>query len=1291
MYCDNKSAIALSCNNVQHSRSKHIDIRFHFIKEHVENGVIELYFVNTEYQLVDIFAKALARERIEFLINKLGMRNALMIKNASLLYALDDSVNSRIMDTTRAEQIALDDALVAPANRLKIGKSNFRLSSDLKSKEVTLQVVYDVLKLTPFYKAFQISTDVPEIYMQDFWATAIVHHHSIRFKMNNKKHIVNLYGEIKMIIDVNVNKLHQPWRSFAAGMYHKKNVDYACLMWEDFIYQVENKNVKKSNEMYYLRFTKVIINFFMAKDQSIPRRNNVNWHYARDDYMFTTIKVIYWHEYTQLYGAILPNELTNEDIKNFESFKEYYAIASGAEPPKTKASVKKKQIGSDKTTTSSTTKGKRLKTSAKTTKPAMKKQPVKTSMDKGLSVLSEVALTKAEQLKLVIERSKTQTHISYASGSGADEGTGSLPGVPDVPTYDSDDEQISWKSSEEDNDDEVHVSEDDDTDNDDDDVDKDINDDDADNQDKDDQDAENPDYDNEQMDSNNNGDDFVHPKFSTHDEEESFDPRVQTPSHVESTDDKDSDEEVQGTNIEDEEMDEEATHEEEESNELYRDVNINMEGRDTVMTDALLPNVLGTQIAEDTHVKITAPVIPEGQQQSSSVSSGFISNMLNPRPDTGIDSIFALNIEATSLVDVSVTTTAEPPIVSATTLPLPPTPIITHMQQTPVPTPTTVPSSSLQDLPYFGSLFGFDHRLKSLETDFSEYKQTNQFVEAVSSIPGIVDAYLANKMHEAVKTVVQLQSERLRDEAQAENANFLNKLDDNIKKIIKDQVKEQVKAQVSKILLKIEKTINEQLEDENLYKALVDAYESDKLILDTYGDTVSFKRRRDDEDKDEEPSAGSNRGSKRRRARKEPESTSTLKEKTPKSTGKSTKGSKSLHKSAGESAHAEEPMHTAKDLEEPAHQEFKTGATKDQPVDETPQPSDCSTLVKQSGLKEGPRESFDELMDTPLDFSSFMMNRLKVDTLTPELLAGPTFELMKGTCKSLVELEYFFEEVYKASTNQLDWNNPDGQQYPHDLRKPLLLIPNSHGRQVIPFDHFINNDLVHLSGGFSRHTYATSVTKTRAADYGHIKWIEDLVHNTMWSEVPVNYDKHALWGISHWGRKRQQFYGFAANRESACDVYSKRRIIAVTKLQIVEWHGYKHLDWIIVHRDDDKLYTFKEGDFKRLRLQDIEDMLILLVQGKVTNLNVEDRLAFGVSLRMFTRSIVIQRRVEDLQLGNKDKKNKLMCIDELHKFSDDTLDDVRTALNDRLKGIRMEYLPQIIWKESDRERAKAMI
>ncbi|GKD13575.1 retrotransposon protein, putative, ty1-copia subclass [Tanacetum coccineum] len=199
--------------------------------------------------------------------------------------------------------------------------------------------------------------------------------------------------------------------------------------------------------------------------------------------------------------------------------------------------------------------------------------------------------------------------------------------------------------------------------------------------------------------------------------------------------------------------------------------------------------------------------------------------------------------------------------------------------------------------------------------------------------------------------------------------------------------------------------------------------------------------------------------------------------------------------------------------------------------------------------------------------------------------------------------------------------------------------------------------------------------------------------------------------------------------EFARDVYSKCRSIAVIKLQIVKWHNYKHLDWITIRRDDDKLYKFKEGDFKRLRIQDIEYMMLLLIQGKLTNLTVKGRLAFNVSLRMFTRSIVIQRRVEDLQLGiesyqkklklikldtyrsdlkcreaytsysnprgfiykNKDKKNRLMCIDELHKFSDGTLHDVQTALDDHLKGIWMKYLPQTIWRQSDRDKAGAMI
>ncbi|GJX57595.1 hypothetical protein Tco_0287492 [Tanacetum coccineum] len=246
-------------------------------------------------------------------------------------------------------------------------------------------------------------------------------------------------------------------------------------------------------------------------------------------------------------------------------------------------------------------------------------------------------------------------------------------------------------------------------------------------------------------------------------------------------------------------------------------------------------------------------------------------------------------------------------------------------------------------------------------------------------------------------------------------------------------------------------------------------------------------------------------------------------------------------------------------------------------VHETVQPW-LSSLAQQD-----PRESFDELTDSTFDFSAFVLNRLNVQTLTPELLAGPTFELMKGTCKSLTELEYFCEEVYKATTEKLDWINPEGRQYPHDLRQPLPLVPNSQ-----------------------------------------------------------------------------------------------------------------------VRRDDDALYKFKEGDLHRLRIQDIEDMLLLLVQGKVTNLSVEERIAFNKKLNLTKPDTYRSNlRRQDAYTPysdprgfiyeNKDKKNRLMRIDELHKFSDGTLDDVRTVLNDRLKGIRMEYLPETFWSQRDKANTKLMI
>nr|GEY51424.1 hypothetical protein [Tanacetum cinerariifolium] len=813
-----------------------------------------------------------------------------------------------------------------------------------------------------------------------------------------------------------------------------------------------------------------------------------------DDHIFTTIKLVSRHQNAQQFCALLPIELTNEDIRNSNAYKEYYAIATGATPPKPKASVWKTRSSSDtKITPPTATAGPRLTTSEKG------KQAAKASKSKSLSALSEVAKIEAQQLKLATKRSLQQTHISQASGFGADEGTGSIPGVPDIPTDESE-EEISLNSTNEEGDDDEGK--------------------DGDGGDNDDGDDEKGDDDDEQA---SDEEEFIHPSLSTHTEEElrdeeSFVPIPKTPKD---TDDEGNGEENLGLNV----GWEEGHDEEEEEDELYRDVNIN-QGR----------GIQTTQEFKDSHVTVT---------------------------------------------------------------------------------------------PF----------------------------------------------------------NRLRDEAQEENYEFLKTIDENMQKIIKEHVKEQLKVQVSKILPKIEQTVNEQLEAEvltrssnlsntsyvvdadlseielkkiliekmegnnsiqrsneqrNLYKALVEAYESDKIILYIYRDTVTLKRpRNDDADKDEEPSAGSDRGSKRRRKGKEPESVSAPKEKATRSTGKSTEGSKSRQTSASESATVEEPMQTNFEIEEPSHLEFETGAD-DQPIVQSSQHPEWFSQQKKPPT---PYRDWNKTLPT-----------------THKSIQPWISELAKQS-----DSRFFFNELMDTPVN------PEGQQYPHNLLKPLPLIPNSQGLRVIPFDHFINNDFEYLRGGASSRKYTTSVTKTKAADYGHIKWIEDL------------------------------FYRFAVNRESTRDVYSKRRIIVVTELKVVEWHNYKHLDWITMRRDDDKLYKFKEGDFKSLRIQDIDDMLLLLVQGKLTNLTVEECFAFfSVSLRMFTRRIVIQRRVEDLQIGVESYQKKLNLtmpdtyqqverIDELHKFNDGTLTDVRTTLDDRLKGIRMKYLPQPIWRKSDKDRAAAMI
>nr|GEX95306.1 hypothetical protein [Tanacetum cinerariifolium] len=466
----------------------------------------------------------------------------------------------------------------------------------------------------------------------------------------------------------------------------------------------------------------------------------------------------------------LPIELTTEDIRNTKAYKEYYACAIGEATPKPKASARTKRGGSASSTTPPT--------------PIATPTPITT-------IVAAPRLTAAAKGKQPA-RATSPTDPSEQGGSSTDEGTGSKPGVPDVPSDDSE-EEISWNSSDDkDVDDQTKgrdVNEGEKTDADDDDQDK------AEKDNVDDDDEEEISKIDKQVDTESGGDDEETKSDRESEEEEtrekedeSFDPIPKTP--------KDSEDDGNG--------------------EDDQGLRISME---SIFTTA-----------------------------SSSVA---------PLP--------------------SPTSTMTPSIITKTTI----------ASQPPIP-PSSIPNW-------------------------------------------------------------------LQDSLQIENDKFLRTIDDNMKKIIKEQVKSQVKAQVTRILPRIEESVNAQLEAEvltrsshssrtsyavaadlsemelkkilidnmegnksiqrsdeqrNIYKALVEAYEADKTILDSYGESTILKRRREDDDDQEEPSTGSDRGS--------------------------TTETQSRQLSASESAFVEEPVQTTCQMEEPSHLVFKTCA-EDQPIVQTSQ------------------------------------------------------------------------------------------------------------------------------------------------------------------------------------------------------------------------------------------------------------------------------------------------------------------------------------------------------------------
>ncbi|GJY92936.1 copia protein [Tanacetum coccineum] len=316
LYFDNRCAIALCCNNVQHSRSKHIDIRHHFIRKQVENGVVKLYFVTTNYQLADIFTKALPRERSEFLLPRLGLKNKMDEENVP----------------TRAP--IRSDEQILPFNAwLPVGKGNLLL--DLQKLVYNFQVdeqwftlnadlLRKALEITPVDSTHPFESPPAGEQVMDF---------------------VNELGyseEIHFVSKMHVNNLYQPWRAIlslinqcltgkTSGNDKPRHHEEFVKVIQTFFSHWVNLNIptKKPTPhvIPYCQFTKLIM-FYLGSKHNIHRRPGSPVHVTGDDFLLGNLKFVLKGEKDEVFGKPIPQELTTEAIQNSPYYQQYLEMVA---------------------------------------------------------------------------------------------------------------------------------------------------------------------------------------------------------------------------------------------------------------------------------------------------------------------------------------------------------------------------------------------------------------------------------------------------------------------------------------------------------------------------------------------------------------------------------------------------------------------------------------------------------------------------------------------------------------------------------------------------------------------------------------------------------------------------------------------------------------------------------------------------------------------------------------------------------------------------------------------------
>nr|GEX11460.1 copia protein [Tanacetum cinerariifolium] len=801
---------------------------------------------------------------------------------------------------------ARDEKWVPAKERVKISTTNVRLETTIQHKEETFQVIIDVIKNSTCYKAFTISVEVSKNFMHQVF---------------NFAEVLNDETTLSFLLNLGYKDLLHKHPSM-------ENVNFPELIWEDFAFQIDNRQLKKGKRenVPYPTFTKFIINHFLSKHQSLTKMQYLHTDIIKDDAIISRLKFVRIGEDFQEYGLLIPETMLTEWIKQSKSCQMFIKYSTGQIPPK-------KSRGKDDNIIPEPNVALKLGKSISLTE-AVEEETARQVHATHLRIVTEPIPEHARRIPLGVafrDTSSVSKKMSFDPSQVKELET--AIGFPKRKKLLLKQKIIlDWGSKQE-------------------------------------------------------------SEYSEEDDDENI-KWVDTDKEEEKKDD-DDDKSIDLVLKDDEETDDKFVHEMkntkvEESRNGYEEI-----------YDAAKVDAGKTKEEKEDAKKAELPPI----SSSLSVSSGFGDQFVKLSSDTSLigtikDTTYA---EINSSLDIKIQSEVPyiqyPPVLTVPVLMISEPSILT-----PVPkTPSAALATSL--LPLLSIFTIPPLRVAKLEKDVSEQNNIDHFAKLL---------LLSNhKFQRLLKIILDLKLVMIFKRPTIDLEQEYKKSALDIRKIKKEQdekqkmpkyiIKSTDKAALKEYDLKSalyqtmndNKNFNRSLTNHALYHALLEALIEDENAIDKgVADTVmNHKRQYDDED----PSTRPNQG-KETNKRRTKESESSMKPSTTKETAKG----KALTKS------------------------FKTGksTTTQQPIEE-PIAKDPLT--------------FDELMATPIDFSKYAMNRLKIDNLTKEILVGPVYNLLKGTCTSSIELEYNMEKCFKALTDKLDWNNPEGDHCPFDLTKPLPL------------------------------------------------------------------------------------------------------------------------------------------------------------------------------------------------------------------------------------------------------------